>query len=106
MGTLAYSEYPDEILHNTAFHQGLHYLRQNDLMRKTYIIWKLKPAIPQYIQWTFPGLLYETKRKNLLIGMQRLTKTKTQWINNSPQTFLQPISIGMLVEIIINPASR
>ena len=41
MGTLANSEDPDEILHYTAFHQGLHYLRQNDLQRKTYIIWKL-----------------------------------------------------------------
>ena len=26
MGTLANSEYPDEIEHNTAFHQGLHCL--------------------------------------------------------------------------------
>ena len=26
MGTLANSEYPDEMQHNAAFHQGLHYL--------------------------------------------------------------------------------
>ena len=26
MGTLANSENPDEMLHNTTFHQGLHYL--------------------------------------------------------------------------------
>ena len=28
MGTLANSEDPDEILHNAAFHQGIHYLQR------------------------------------------------------------------------------
>ena len=47
MGTSADSEEPDEIQHNAAFHQGLHYLLldKNDLQGKKYnYILKLLPV--------------------------------------------------------------
>ena len=34
MGTLTNSEDPDEMQHNAAFHQGLHYLLRQKSMRK------------------------------------------------------------------------
>ena len=50
MGTLTNSEDPDEMPHNTVFHQGLHcLLRQNPSSEKE---WKLLPVTPQYIQRT------------------------------------------------------
>ena len=37
MGTFTNSEGPDEMLHNAAFHRGLHCKGEQDLQRKEYI---------------------------------------------------------------------
>ena len=42
MRTFANCEHPDEMSHNAAFHQGLHFLlTQNGLQLQKYKIWKI-----------------------------------------------------------------
>ena len=56
-GTLANRQDPDEMLHNVAFHQGLHcLLRQKNEMQ--HLLEILYPVTPQYIQWTILTLLF------------------------------------------------
>ena len=50
MGTLANSEYPDEIEHNTAFHHGLHCLLRLKQPSGTDIHNKIGPVTQKKIQ--------------------------------------------------------
>ena len=61
MDTFASTEDLDEMLHNVAFHQGLHcLLRQINFKRKKFNIFqKLLPLTTQYIQWTILTLLFK-----------------------------------------------
>ena len=69
MGTLAKSEDPDEMPHNVAFHQGLHYLQIKKM------IWgKLQFICGNYKLWPLdiyngpnPGLLYQIRKKSPLV---------------------------------------
>ena len=78
--SLANSEDPDEMPHDAAFHQGLHYwLRQNDLNRKKYNFYLeiitcghlIYTMDHPYIQWTIPRLLNQSRRKNPLVYQPR-----------------------------------
>ena len=70
MCTEANSEGPDEMPHNAAFHQGLHcLLRQKRSSEKEiqYILGKFYLVTPQYMQWTNPSLLFQTRRKSTVV---------------------------------------
>ena len=71
MHTLANSEDLDEMLHDAAFHQGLHCLlsKIKTIFRKriTISFRNLLPVIPQYIQWTIKGVLFQTRRENSFV---------------------------------------
>ena len=77
MRSLTNSEDSDEMLHNAAFHQSLHYLlgQKQSSGKEIHFIRKLLTLTPQYIQWTIPSLLYQTRRKNLLVhkGLRKFT---------------------------------
>ena len=69
MHPLANSEDPDEIPHNAAFHQGLHSLLRQEQSSEKEIQYFLEiiTCDPQYIQWTIPSYLYQTRRKNPIV---------------------------------------
>ena len=70
MRILANSEDPDERPHNAASLQGLHCLlrqKQTSEREKFNFIVKLQPVTPQYIQWTISSLLFQARRRNLLV---------------------------------------
>ena len=71
---LAESEDQDEMPHGAAFHLGLHYLqKKNNFQRKKCIFLlflNLKRVTHRNIQWTIPGLLYQTIRKNPLENIE------------------------------------
>ena len=58
MGSFTYSEDPDEMPHNVAFHQGLYCLLRSYLQKSENY------DTLRYVQWTMPGLLHQTRRKN------------------------------------------
>ena len=66
--TLENSEDPDEMLHNAAFHQGLHCLHRQKQFSEKEIQFYLKiiSVTTCYKQWMIPSLLYQTRRKNPL----------------------------------------
>ena len=61
MGTLANSEDPEEMQHNAAFHQGLHYLLNLKQPSRTAIHHNLGNSTcdPKSTKWTIPYLLYQ-----------------------------------------------
>ena len=64
MSTLANSDDPDEMLHYAAFHQGLHCsLSQKRSSEKEiqFLFGNDLPVSPQYIQWTIPSILNQTR---------------------------------------------
>ena len=71
--TPEFSEDPDEMLHDAAFHQGLHCLLVlNDLQNTMQYIFRNYIVLPVYlntvnIQLTIPISLQQTKRRNPLV---------------------------------------
>ena len=66
MRILANSEYPGEITHSTAFHQGLHFYfpetKLDELKRKKYnCIWNIYP-VNHRIKWTFPNVYVSNQK--------------------------------------------
>ena len=63
MCTLANSEDPDEMPHNAPFHQSTLFSMTKMIFRErnTVFVLKVEPVTPQYIQWTIPILLFQTK---------------------------------------------
>ena len=57
MVTLANSDDPDEMQHNAAFHQGLHYLLTLKQPSETEIYHNLEKT--KLTQWAVPSLLYQ-----------------------------------------------
>ena len=66
MGTLANSEDPDEMQHNAAFHQGLHYLLRLKQLSGIEIYHNLEnlPLTPKSAQWAVINLLYQCVWEN------------------------------------------
>ena len=54
MCTLAKSEDTDEMMHNAAFHQGLHYLQFREKK-----IWNFYHVTPGYIKWTILSFMHQ-----------------------------------------------
>ena len=51
-----------------AFHQGLHCLSKKDLQTREYNIFlKIITDTPRCVQCTIQGLLFQTRRKNLIV---------------------------------------
>ena len=68
MHTLANSEDPDEMRHNVAFHQGLHYLlRQKTIVREIQFYLEIKTCDPLIDPIDYPKLMYQTRVKNPLV---------------------------------------
>ena len=69
MSTLVNSEDPDEMLHNVAFHQGLHYLliQKQTSVKNTNLqrIWKLYPVTPYTMD--HPKLIASTQKIESII---------------------------------------
>ena len=66
MHILENSEDPDEMLHNAAFHQGLHYLLRQKLSSEKESNFYLKiitfdPSLYNYKQWNIPSSLYQAE---------------------------------------------
>ena len=69
MHTLANNEDPDEMLHDAAFHQGLHYLlRQINIQRIFYNFYlEIITCDPSIYTMAIPSLLNQARRKNPLV---------------------------------------
>ena len=66
MGTLANSEDPDEMLHNAAFHQGLHcLLRQKPIFQRkkyNFFLFEIITCDPSIYTMDHPGEIHWFKR--------------------------------------------
>ena len=59
------------MLHNVAFHQGLHCL----LRQKVQFYLEIVSCDPFILQWTIPSLLHQPRRKNSLVHLSILLIT-------------------------------
>ena len=76
----------DEMLHYAAFHLGLHYYTETKRSseKEIYFLlgkYNLWSQGPQYIQWTIPSLLYQSRGKIPLVhkGLVELILTVHKW---------------------------